>query len=122
MSNYYSHSQDLFFFYKYSKILFIQNPIKSRILLTRCPIINFILIFFSFHKYSKLDNIFLSGNQLLFSSQILVLNLHASIELPINKKKSIFIPQSDLVISSNGYYLLIGSILSSFLSFLNCFL
>ena len=61
---------------------------KDCILATKCPIVILILISFSFHKPFSIDIILLSGNQLLFLSQIVDFNLYIS-----NKQeKSIYIP------------------------------
>ncbi len=70
---------------KYSKVSSIQNCMEDYILATGCPVVIFIFIFFSFHKHSRLGDIFLLHNRSLFSSQIAISNLHASIKPPINK-------------------------------------
>ena len=90
---------------------------EDHILATECLVIILILISFSFYKHSRLGGIFLSGNRLLFSSQIIASNLYAS-----NKQgELISIPLSDLAISSNGYYHQIAGISLSLFSFSNCF-
>ena len=81
MSGYYFYSH-LFFFHKHFKLLCDHDctEIESWLAIG-CLIIILILISFPFHKHFRLGNIFLSSNQLFFSSQMITLNFYASNKL-----------------------------------------